>query len=113
MGAGRIVILPDIMQTMPESLQRNSVIESLRGRRSTCRGRLPIRLRRGVFPPARAKYEEFLKAAHTVNLAQGGAFRSIKAASAKATVGSAYGMAPLIRRRTVKRIELLQRVIMR
>ena len=35
-----------------------------------------------------------LKAAHTVNLAQGESFRAIKAASSKATVGSAYGMAP-------------------
>lgn len=48
----------------------------------------------GVFPPGRAKYTDFLKAAHTVNLAQGEAFRSIKAASSKATVGSAYGMSP-------------------
>ena len=48
----------------------------------------------GVFPPARSSFNEFLKAAHTVNLAQGEAFRSIKAASSKATVGSAYGMAP-------------------
>jgi len=48
----------------------------------------------GVFPPGRARYDDFLKAAHTVNLAQGEAFRSIKAASSKATIGSAYGMAP-------------------
>ena len=48
----------------------------------------------GVFPPGRASFTEFLKAAHTVNLAQGEAFRAIKAASSKATVGSAYGMAP-------------------
>lgn len=48
----------------------------------------------GVFPPGRASFDDFLKAAHTVNLAQGEAFRSIKAASSKATVGSAYGMAP-------------------
>lgn len=48
----------------------------------------------GVFPPGRADYTDFLKAAHTVNLAQGEAFRSIKAASSKATVGSAYGMSP-------------------
>jgi beta-glucosidase len=48
----------------------------------------------GVFPPGRANYADFLKAAHTVNLAQGEAFRSIKAASSKATVGSAYGMSP-------------------
>ena len=48
----------------------------------------------GVFPPCRSNYEDFLKAAHTVNLAQGEAFRAIKAASSHATVGSAYGMAP-------------------
>jgi beta-glucosidase len=49
----------------------------------------------GTFPPGRANYGDFLKAAHTVNLAQGEAFRSIKAASSKATVGSAYGMSPV------------------
>jgi beta-glucosidase len=48
----------------------------------------------GVFPPCRANYGDFLKAAHTINLAQGESFRSIKAASSKATVGSAYGMSP-------------------
>ncbi|MGC1362444.1 MAG: family 1 glycosylhydrolase, partial [Silvibacterium sp.] len=48
----------------------------------------------GVFPPQKTGFDEFLKAAHTVNLAQGEAFRAIKAASSKATVGSAYGMAP-------------------
>jgi len=48
----------------------------------------------GVFPPGRASYVDFLKAAHTINLAQGKAFRSIKSASSKATVGSACGMSP-------------------
>jgi beta-glucosidase len=48
----------------------------------------------GVFPPGKTGFNQFLKAAHTVNLAQGQAFRAIKAASSKATVGSAYGMAP-------------------
>ena len=48
----------------------------------------------GVFPPGKADYNLFLKAAHTVNLAQGQAFRAIKSCSSKATVGSAYGMAP-------------------
>jgi beta-glucosidase len=48
----------------------------------------------GVFPPGKASFDQFLKAAHTVNLAQGEAFRAIKAASSKATIGSAYGMAP-------------------
>jgi beta-glucosidase len=48
----------------------------------------------GVHPPGKSDYNLFLKAAHTVSLAQGEAFRSVKAASSKATVGSAYGMAP-------------------
>src|SRR5271170_852672 len=48
----------------------------------------------GVFPPGKSSFDQFLKAAHTVNLAQGEAFRAIKAASSRATVGSAYGMAP-------------------
>ncbi len=48
----------------------------------------------GVFPPCRSDFNLFLKAAHTVNLAQGESLRAIKAASSKATVGSAYGMAP-------------------
>jgi beta-glucosidase len=48
----------------------------------------------GAFPPGRANFGDFLKAAHTVTLAQGEALRSLKAASSKATVGSAYGMAP-------------------
>ena len=48
----------------------------------------------GTFPPGRASYDDFLRAAHTINLAQGQAFRAIKDASSKATVGSAYGMSP-------------------
>jgi beta-glucosidase len=48
----------------------------------------------GTHPPGKSDYGLFLKAAHTVNLAQGQAFRGIKAASSQATVGSAYGMAP-------------------
>ena len=48
----------------------------------------------GLFPPGEASFDQFLRAAHTVNLAQGEAFRAIKAASSTATVGSAYGMAP-------------------
>lgn len=47
-----------------------------------------------MFPPGRSNYNDFLKAAHTVSLAQGEGFRAIKAVSSKATVGSAYGMAP-------------------
>lgn len=48
----------------------------------------------GAFPPCRTSFPDFLKAAHTLGLAQGEAHRSIKAASSKATVGSAYEMAP-------------------
>jgi beta-glucosidase len=48
----------------------------------------------GIHPPSRAKFSDFLKALHTVALAQGESFRSIKAASSKAAVGSAYSMAP-------------------
>ena len=48
----------------------------------------------GVFPPGKCDYDLFLRAAHTVSLAQGEAFRAMKAASSKASIGSAYGMAP-------------------
>ena len=48
----------------------------------------------GAFPPCRSNFGDFLKAAHTLTLAQAQALRSIKAASSKATVGSAYGMCP-------------------
>src|SRR5262249_38719751 len=48
----------------------------------------------GAFPPCRSSFSDFLKAAHTLALAQGEAHRSVKAASSKATVGSAYEMAP-------------------
>ena len=48
----------------------------------------------GAFPPCRTSFSDFLKAAHTLGLAQGEAHRSVKAASSEATVGSAYEMAP-------------------
>ncbi|HKD61893.1 MAG TPA: family 1 glycosylhydrolase [Terracidiphilus sp.] len=48
----------------------------------------------GIFPPSRKNLNDYLKALHTVALAQGQAFRAIKAASSKATVGSAYSAAP-------------------
>ncbi|HEU5351869.1 MAG TPA: family 1 glycosylhydrolase [Terracidiphilus sp.] len=48
----------------------------------------------GIFPPGRKSLRDFYRAAHTVSLAQGECFRSIKAASSHAQVGSAYGMAP-------------------
>jgi beta-glucosidase len=48
----------------------------------------------GVHPPNKADYSLFLRAAHTLSLAQSKAHRALKAVSAQATVGSAYGMAP-------------------
>jgi len=48
----------------------------------------------GIHPPNRAKFGDFLKALHTVALAQGESFRALKAGSSKAAVGSAYSMAP-------------------
>ena len=48
----------------------------------------------GAFPPGKSDYTLFLKAAHTISLAQSQALRALKAVSSKATVGSAYGMAP-------------------
>ncbi|MGA7156250.1 MAG: family 1 glycosylhydrolase [Acidobacteriaceae bacterium] len=48
----------------------------------------------GALPPNRASFPDFLKAAHTLGLAQGMAHRAVKAASSKATFGSAYEMAP-------------------
>jgi beta-glucosidase len=48
----------------------------------------------GIHAPGRARFGDFLKALHTTTLAQGEALRSIKAASSRAQVGSAYGMAP-------------------
>jgi beta-glucosidase len=49
----------------------------------------------GSLPPGKTDMGLALKAAHTVNLAQGKAFRAIKAASARATVGNAYGTEPM------------------
>jgi beta-glucosidase len=48
----------------------------------------------GIHPPGKADFHLFLKAAHTVSLAQGQGFRAIKAAASQATVDSAYSMAP-------------------
>ncbi len=48
----------------------------------------------GAFPPGKSDPALFLRAAHTIALAQSEALRALKAASPKATVGSAYGMAP-------------------
>ena len=48
----------------------------------------------GAFPPCRTSFNDFLKAAHTLALAQAAAHRAVKAASPHATFGSAYEMAP-------------------
>jgi beta-glucosidase len=48
----------------------------------------------GIHAPGKKDYNLFLKAAHTVNLAQGEAFRAMKAASPKAKIGSAFSMSP-------------------
>jgi beta-glucosidase len=48
----------------------------------------------GIHPPGRASLKDFLRAAHTVSLAQAQGLRALKANSSKASVGSAYSMAP-------------------
>jgi beta-glucosidase len=48
----------------------------------------------GVHAPALTDYNLYLRAAHTVNLAQGMAFRAIKSATQRSNVGSAYSMSP-------------------
>ena len=48
----------------------------------------------GVHAPGKSDFGQFLRASHTVNLAQGMAFRAMKAASPRASIGSAYSMSP-------------------
>ncbi len=48
----------------------------------------------GVHAPAKSDIKLFLKAAHTVNIAQGETFRAMKAISPKAQIGSAFSMSP-------------------
>ncbi len=48
----------------------------------------------GVHAPGKKDPALFLKAAHTVNLAQGEAFRAMKAAAPDAKIGSAFSMSP-------------------
>ncbi|HZD51252.1 MAG TPA: family 1 glycosylhydrolase, partial [Silvibacterium sp.] len=48
----------------------------------------------GVHAPGKKDFKLFLKAAHTVNLAQGEAFRAMKATAPKAKIGSAFSMSP-------------------
>jgi beta-glucosidase len=49
---------------------------------------------RGFNPPGRANTDDFLRALHTVALADGLAYRSLKAASSRASVGNAYAYEP-------------------
>jgi beta-glucosidase len=44
--------------------------------------------------PGKRDFNQFLRASHNVNLAQGNAFRAIKAVTAQAKVGSAFSMSP-------------------
>jgi beta-glucosidase len=48
----------------------------------------------GIHAPGKKDPMLFLKAAHTVNLAQGDAFRAMKAAAPKSKIGSAFSMSP-------------------
>src|SRR5271167_3584327 len=52
----------------------------------------------GVHAPGRTDWNAFLKATHVVNLAQGMAFRAIKATYPKAEVSSAFNMAEAVPR---------------
>jgi len=52
----------------------------------------------GTHPPATRNYEHYLRAAHTVNLAQAQATRAMRAQSSVAKIGSAYNMAPAVPR---------------
>jgi beta-glucosidase len=46
----------------------------------------------GVHAPGKSEFGLFLKAAHTVNIAQGQAFHAMKSQSSKLEIGSAYSM---------------------
>lgn len=50
----------------------------------------------GVHAPGIADMGQYLRAAHVANLAQGDAFRAMKALSPKAQIGGAYNMSPAI-----------------
>jgi beta-glucosidase len=49
----------------------------------------------GTHAPGRRDWRAFLRATHTVNLAQGQAFRALKAAKSGLKVGSAFDVAPM------------------
>ena len=48
----------------------------------------------GIHAPGLTGIDRFLKAAHTVNLAQGEAYRAMRAVSPKAKLGTAFSMSP-------------------
>jgi beta-glucosidase len=47
---------------------------------------------RGILAPGRANFADCMRATHVVNLAQGQAFRAMKAINSKMEIGSAFGM---------------------
>jgi len=49
---------------------------------------------RGIHAPGKKSVRGFLRAAHTVNLAQAAGFRAVKATWPRASVGSAFSMSP-------------------
>ncbi len=48
----------------------------------------------GIHAPGRRDLDSFLQASHTVNLAQGDAFRAMRASRSDALIGTAFSMAP-------------------
>ncbi len=48
----------------------------------------------GLHAPGRRNSDDFLRASHTVNLAQGLGFAAIRASNSEARIGSAFGMSP-------------------
>jgi beta-glucosidase len=50
----------------------------------------------GVHAPGIADRSQYLKAAHVANLAQGDAFRAMRAIAPRAQIGGAYNMAPAV-----------------
>jgi beta-glucosidase len=48
----------------------------------------------GIHAPGKKSIHDFLRATHTVNLAQGAGFKALKAARPKARVGTAFSMSP-------------------
>ena len=48
----------------------------------------------GIHAPGRRSLDDFLRATHVVNLAQGEAFRAMRAARADARIGTAFNMSP-------------------